>query len=158
MPIKKMRSNVARTRKALRQLGIEPELEFSITNLPWNYYSEGIVYINPNYIEDLDIYLHEAGHWFADNFELLDRSDFAKRFGEPLGCVRYEIRRIKDLLGFNNGFDPDKHISQYAAVSPEEDWCECFIAILSGENPNRYPRTIRSKLRYVQRRIKAERE
>lgn len=158
IPASTLKGNAKRTRKALRKFGIEPDLQFNISRRPWNYYSDSTIYIHPHCVDNLDIYLHEAGHWFTDYFEVVERGDFVRRFGDTFGYPTYAFRWVKNWLGVHDGFDPDKHISSYAAIAPEEDWCECFSAVLLGEDPDDYPRTIRSKLRYVQKRIKAERD
>jgi len=151
-----LKGNARRTRKALRKFGVELDLEFDTTRRPWSYYSGGTAYINVHCVDNPDIYFHEAGHWFIDSFYVVERKDFAKRFGTEIWYPRYAYRWICHAAGRNSRFDPEKHITTYASVSAEEDFCECFEAVLNGEDPDDYTRTIRSKLKYVIKRLEAE--
>lgn len=153
-----LKSNARRTRKSLRKFGIELDLEFGTTRLPWNYYSGGTAYIHPHCVDNPDIFLHEAGHCFLETFEVCERADFTRRFGEGIWYPTYALRWLMDSWGMNRNFDPSKHITQYASISPEEDFCECFEAVLNGEDPDDHPRTIRSKLKYVIKRLEVEGE
>lgn len=67
-----------------------------------------------------DVLRHEYGHAFADKYPHLVRRnpEFSRYFGS-----RYDTR-------IESEYDPNAYLTGYATVSPEEDFAECFMALL----------------------------
>jgi len=67
-----------------------------------------------------DILRHEYGHGFAFEYPALVRRN--KEFTELFGA------RHDSGIAFE--FDPEFHLTPYAATNPCEDFAECFMAVL----------------------------
>lgn len=92
----------------------------------------------------LDILRHEYGHAYADvNRSRIESKRFEKAFGFP-----------HDLWeGPRNEYDPDIHVSTYAATNPGEDFAEVFMLFLKlkGKLPTRLDTNpIRRKWKFVE--------
>jgi hypothetical protein len=88
-----------------------------------------------------DVLRHEFGHAVADTHRGLIRS---RQFSEAYGAAH----ESKDEWEY----DPDFHVSEYAATSVSEDFAEIFMLYLKhkGRLPNRYSTPyIRPKWRFV---------
>lgn len=74
---------------------------------------------NGNYTSLRDVLRHEYGHAVADTHRGLMRSlQFTRAFGASQGAsIEWE-------------FDPEFHVSEYAATSPLEDFAETFMFFL----------------------------
>jgi hypothetical protein len=97
-----------------------------------------------------DILRHEYGHVYADLYPDLSRtSSFRWTFGSYGHSKRLRA------------YDPDHHVTPYAAVRPSEDFCETWMYYIKhrGNLPARFDSpVIRSKWRYAERMIGAIRK
>lgn len=67
-----------------------------------------------------DVLRHEYGHAFAEKYPRLVRRN--KAFNEVFGD-RYDSDTEYE-------YDPEAHLTDYAASCPAEDFAECFMAVL----------------------------
>lgn len=88
-----------------------------------------------------DVLRHEFGHALVDLHPMLFRTiEFRKAFGAS----------IRAQAPWK--YDPEHHITQYAATNPEEDFCETFMVWLKwGGSPpiTRYPDGLQRKFRFI---------
>ena len=90
-----------------------------------------------------DVLRHEFGHALVDMHPSLFRTvAFRETFGASV------------LAQHSWQYDPEHHITPYAATSPEEDFCETFMLWLRwGGCPllNRFPRPVQRKFGFIGR-------
>lgn len=118
-----------------------------------SHYWFGEAFISPAHIKDVEVYAHEMGHAFYEQFNIGLRADFAKRFGKPIGVVRTFWRQIlrENLIVNPYEYDDNKFLTDYCTISAQEDFCECFSHVLCGFDTEDHPRSVRAKLKYVER-------
>lgn len=91
----------------------------------------------------LDVLRHEYGHAYADvNRRRIETRKFERAFGYP----------HEWWDGYEMEFDPDFHVTEYAATAPGEDFAEVFWLFLKhkGKLPGRLDTPhIRRKWRFV---------
>ena len=90
-----------------------------------------------------DVLRHEFAHAIADTHRGLFRSSF---FSDSFGAAHH--------WDFEWEYDPEHHVSEYAATAPAEDFAETFMLYLrhNGVLPMRLEtRAIKQKWRFIQR-------
>lgn len=107
-----------------------------------------LIVINPDGLLIPELYgviFHEVGHYFRNYYEdaIFSHEDFCAHFGEvPKDTLERQVEHIMALdnfmeilnywkgIGFEGVQPPKSHISYYAESHPEEDFAECFKAVM----------------------------
>jgi hypothetical protein len=104
----------------------------------------GDYFVGRQVVSALDVLRHEYGHAYADvNRRRIETKKFERAFGWPHEVVYAE--------GFE--YDPEYHVTEYAAVSTGEDFAEVFWLYLKhrGKLPARlYTSPVRRKWRFIE--------
>jgi hypothetical protein len=87
-----------------------------------------------------DVVRHEYAHAIANMHRGLFRSRY---FSEAYGRPHDSIVRVR--------YDPDQHVSHYAATAAAEDFAETFMIYLrrGGHEPRYFPPAIKRKWRFI---------
>ena len=98
---------------------------------------------NGGYTSLRDVLRHEFAHAIADTHRGLFRSGY---FAEAFGAAHH--------WNFGWEYDPEHHVSEYAAIAPAEDFAETFMVYVrhGGLLPARHATTpIRRKWKFIRR-------
>lgn len=146
--IKTIKSAIKLTKK---KTGIEldPSIFTPDISGSYSYYSGGRIYLCKDV--DLMIVLHEIGHFIYRKY-LKENPELLEVFHKPT-IISYVIRPLYD-----NGvikYDKESYLSSTAAINGEEDFCECFAEVVSGDSEmTSYTKTVRNKIRRVEKLLR----
>lgn len=146
-----------RIKRRLRTIGLNLKIEFILKPKDTaSHYWDGKICIAGRHAREEEIFWHEVGHAFYEQYLLGKLKGFENTFGHSVGWIRTYLRQFMwDWDISQPSGDDDRFLNEYCELCPEEDFCECFAFVMCDYDPEDYSQTIKSKLRYVEGRLDA---
>ena len=146
-----------KVKRKLRRIGLNLDLEFVLKmKQTSSHYWEGRISIGGKHARDEEVFWHEVGHAFYEQYLIGRLKGCQGIFGKPASWLTtYAKTFLWDWDILKPSADQNRFLNEYCELCPEEDFCECFSYVMCNFDPEDLSKTIKSKLRYVEGRISA---